>query len=307
MSSTVSSSVLGDRMSKQFTTNPLVSVVLLSYNYDQFLRESLESIFGQSYQNFELIVIDDGSTDRSPEIIEEYARQYPEKMTILNRQENWGVSSTYNQALRYVSGNIFVGFSSDDVMPPDALEKRARYFREHPDVDMLATDFDVIDAEGAIHTGDAKLDVCPQFRRYFQVDFDNLYSELLQGNFLPDPTITVSLKRIQKHELRYDENCPLLSDWDLWLRMARHYRWAYLPESTVHYRWHGENLSWPQGSPKNEAALNAQRIYILAKALTKNQTPDHRRLILQRLASLCDRSITQDLQPQDTQNAPDEQ
>ena len=166
-------------------SSPLVSVFLQSYNYDQFLRESLESILGQSYQNFELIVIDDGSTDDSPGIIEEYSYRYPEKMTILNRRENWGVSRTFNQAFDFVSGDLFVGFSCDDVMPPKALEGRVGYFQAHPDIDILVTNFDVIDAEGLIHTDNTKLEVCPQFRRFFQVDFKDLYTELLRGNFLP--------------------------------------------------------------------------------------------------------------------------
>jgi hypothetical protein len=202
------------------------------------------------------------------------------------RAENWGVCRTQNQGLGLVSGQVFTSLGSDDVLPHDALERRVRFLLDNPEVDILATDFDVLDADGGIHTGSEKLEICPQFRPYFGANLLELYGELLLGNFLPDSAITVALDRIHPDDLRYDERCPLVSDWDLWLRMARSHEWAYLPESTVHYRWHGGNLSWPRDAWEPHGEVIAQRIYILSKALTEVQTLDRRRSILQQIGTL---------------------
>ena len=242
-------------------TNPLVSVFIQSYNYEKYVAEAIESVLKQSYKNFELIIIDDASQDQSPAIIEGFGKKYPDKIKFVNRTENWGLVRTYNEAVDCVNGDIFVAISSDDALPPGALEQRVQYFVAHPEVDILVTDFDVMDHRGQIVRGDDKLAIVPHFKRYYRVDFRDVYTPLLRGNFLQDGAMSVCLKRIRKEELRYDERCPNLSDYDLWLRLSKSYRWGYLAKPTFIYRWHGENLSAP-GNPINTAALLApQQIY----------------------------------------------
>ncbi len=262
---------------------PFVSVVLTSFNYARYLRNAIESVMTQTYQHFELIIVDDASTDESPAIIEEYARRYPDRIRVIQRQENLGVSRSYNQALEHVSGAIFAGISSDDVWPPTAIETWVRFFDSHPEVDLLATDFDVIGPDGAVHTGQAKLEICPQFKRYFEADFKNLYDQLLRGNFLPDVAVVASLRQITKDELRYDELCPLLSDWELYLRMAKSYRWEYLPEPTALYRWHGQNMSAPQKSIERRGDVLGQHAYVLGKELVATRAPERRKVILEQI------------------------
>lgn len=260
-------------------SSSLVSVFLQSYNYESYIARAIESVLNQTYQNFELIIIDDGSQDQSPAIIEEFGQKYPNKIKFINRKENWGIVKTYNQGVSYVNGDIFVTMSSDDLLPPRALEQRVKYFIDHPDVDILATDFDVINHEGKIFRGNEKLAIVPQFRRYFKVNFQDPYTPLLRANFLQEGALTICLKRIPKEEIFYDEACPNLSDYDLWLRLLGAYKVEYLAESTFIYRWHGKNLSAPGNSINTAKLLQPQKIYALSKQLLKAQTPRRRRLI----------------------------
>jgi len=266
---------------------PRVSVLIQSYNYEKYIAEAIESVLKQSYQNFELTIIDDASQDQSPAIIEALGRKHSDRIKFVNRTENWGLVRTYNEAIDYVNGDIFVAISSDDLLLPRALEQRVQYFVDHPDVDILGTDFEVMDHRGQIFRGHDKLAIVPQFKRYYRVDFRDLYTPLLRGNFLQDGTMSICLKRIRKEEIFYDEKCPNLSDYDLWLRLSKNYRWGYLAEPTLIYRWHGENLSAP-GNPMNTAELLApQKIYILSKQLVENQTPSRRRSILLSMVCCC--------------------
>jgi glycosyltransferase involved in cell wall biosynthesis len=263
-------------MSKTTHTNLLVSVFIQSYNYEKYITEAIESVLNQSYKNFELIIIDDASDDQSPAIIENFGQKYPAKIKFINRTENWGLVRTYNEVIDYINGDLFVIMSSDDVLPPRALEQRVQYFLDHPDVDILGTDFEVMDHRGKVFEGDNKLAITPQFKRYFRIDFQDLYTPLLRGNFLQEGALTIRLQRVKKEEILDDEKCPNLSDWEGWLRLAKHYRWGYLAKSTFVYRWHGENLSAPGNPINTDELLIPQKIYILSKQLLEDQTPGRR-------------------------------
>ena len=102
----------------------LVTVLIQSYNYEQYVEAAINSVLEQSYRRFELVIIDDGSTDRSPDIIQGIGDQHPSRITYINRRENKGIVSTYNEAIPYVNGDVFVAISSDDLLPRDALLKR---------------------------------------------------------------------------------------------------------------------------------------------------------------------------------------
>lgn len=247
--------------------SPLVSVIVPSYNHDQFIEATINSVLNQTYPKIELLIIDDGSTDNTPMIIEKLAEWYPENITSINQGSNKGVPIRWNELLAHVNGEFLLPFASDDLLPPTAVEKRVKYLQEHSDVDVLVTDFDVISAEGKILKGNQKLNLVPQFERFYQIDLNNLYSELLFGNFIPGGAVFIRLERVSKNEVYQDPNCPNLSDYELWLRLAFRYKWAYLSESTWIYRWHGNNFSSPTNPKNSTLTVISQTIYILSKQL----------------------------------------
>lgn len=296
MNSTESNCKVRSKRTGPTVSQPLVSVFIQSYNYERYIAEAIESVLSQSFQNFELIIVDDASQDQSPAIIEAFGKRYPGKIKFVNRTENWGLVRTYNEAIDYVNGDIFVAMSSDDILPSGALEQRVQYFTAHPEVDILGTEFEVMDHRGQIFRGDDKLAIVPQFKRYFRTDFRDVYTSLLRGNFLQDGAITIRMKRIRKEQVFYDEKCPNLSDYDLWLRLSKNYRWGYLAEPTFIYRWHGDNLSAPARALNTLELLAPEKIYVLSKQLIENQTPNRRRFIRLSIFVCCVRlSFKEDL------------
>ena len=109
--------------------NPRVSVIVSNYNYAQFVGHAIESILGQTYSNFELIVCDDGSTDDSLDVIHSYAA-FDSRVTLLSK-ENGGQASAFNAAYEFVSGEIICFLDSDDIFYPTKLEKVAHAFSEN--------------------------------------------------------------------------------------------------------------------------------------------------------------------------------
>ncbi len=125
---------------------PLVSVLMTNYNYARFIGEAIESVLTQTYQNFELVICDDGSTDNSCEVIEGYARRDPRVKLV--RKPNGGAASALNAAYRKSRGEVICLLDADDVYFPEKVEKVIRVFRSDPRVGFVANKIMRIDNEG---------------------------------------------------------------------------------------------------------------------------------------------------------------
>ncbi len=211
---------------------PKVSVVITSYNYEKYIGEAIESVIAQTYQNWELVVVDDASTDGSVEIISRYVEQFPDKIRLIAETENRGVGYVANLGIENTTGEYIANLGSDDKMLPQRLEKQVAYFLEHPGVGVVCSDVVVIDSDGAVIEGET----------VFSKPITDLRTQLLEGNFINSPSVT-HIKSI--HEEMGDIN-PILDyvqDFDHWLRILDRYEIARLPEKLTAYRIHGKNLS----------------------------------------------------------------
>src|SRR5215831_13102998 len=116
---------------------PCVSVVLPVYNGEKYLAEALDSILQQTFNDYELIVIDDGSTDRSSAIIESYVKK--DRRVIVHRQDNCGLIMSLNQGSSLARGKYIARMDADDVSLPQRLEKQLDYLEQRPDIGLLGT------------------------------------------------------------------------------------------------------------------------------------------------------------------------
>ena len=114
-------------------TTPLVSVVMPVYNSEKYVAEAIESILGQTFSDFELIIVDDGSQDRSPEIIREYERQ-DDRVRLLRQEGNMGVATARNRGIDEAGGEFLALMDSDDISLPTRLEQQLRFLQENPDI-----------------------------------------------------------------------------------------------------------------------------------------------------------------------------
>src|SRR5437868_6123302 len=113
-----------------------VSITIPSYNHVRFLPATLESILAQTYKNFEVVIVDDGSRDGSLQVAQEYAARQPGLIRVLTHpgHENRGVSAAVNLAFENISGEYWMGIPSDDTMYPDKLERQVEFLDKHPEV-----------------------------------------------------------------------------------------------------------------------------------------------------------------------------
>ena len=129
---------------------PTVSIVLATYNRRDWLRLAMDSVLDQSYPNLELLVMDDGSTDGTPELLEEYSRNHPPERFRFSRHENMGQARTLNRGYEMASGEILGYLSDDDLLARGAVARLIAELREHPDAVAVYPGYRMIDQAGEI-------------------------------------------------------------------------------------------------------------------------------------------------------------
>jgi glycosyltransferase involved in cell wall biosynthesis len=235
--------------------NPLVSVTMPSYQHARFLGAAIESVLNQTYENLELIIVDDGSTDGSLEIARSYeAKDSRVRVLTHENHANRGISETANLACSVINGEFWTGACSDDVMYPYRLEDQVRALEARPDAAWVYGYADVIDADGQIVPGE----------RFIGVDITqgDPLEELLFTNRIPGMTVLARREAIKN--LRHAASL-VYSDWHYWLRLAARHRPLYLGDRpTGQYRRHASNTSL--GVPQGE---NDARALAVLEAISK--------------------------------------
>ena len=130
--------------------NPRVSVVLASYNHAKYLPAAIDSVLGQTFQDFEVVVVDDGSTDDSLQIAEAYATRFPEKVRVFTHpgHSNKGISETVNYAYTLSRGEFWCGLPSDDLLHSEKLASQVDYLDKHPEAGWVYSYVDLVNETG---------------------------------------------------------------------------------------------------------------------------------------------------------------
>ncbi|TBU83008.1 glycosyl transferase [Pseudomonas daroniae] len=231
---------------------PLVSVIVPCYNYAAYVADALRSVLEQEYDNFELIVVDDGSRDESVPVIERTLQAFRESTRARRiefiQQENQGVSAALNAGLARAQGTYIATFDADDVMPAGRLALQAAYLQEHPEVGCLGGVAVRIDERGAILP---KKDKNRPIRRY---DFDQaLAAALVVGG-----NIAVYRRDAMMKVGGYDPAIKV-QDFQMTLKVAHAgYFVDILPDVVTLYRKHPDSLS---KNYKSEYDYGLQVIY----------------------------------------------
>jgi CMP-N-acetylneuraminic acid synthetase len=206
-------------------TPPLVTVYITNYNYERFIRQSIESVLNQTLQDFELLIIDDGSKDNSKAIIEEY-RDQP-KISIIY-QQNKGLNITNNIAMRAASGTYLMRLDADDFLEPGALETMSGILDADPSLGLVFPDYYYVNAEGE-RTGEER-------RHNFDKEV-SLYDQPAHG----------ACTMIRLENLRrlggYNESFTCQDGYDLWIKFITHYKVTNVTQPLFSYRRHGSNLT----------------------------------------------------------------
>jgi alpha-1,3-rhamnosyltransferase len=219
--------------------NPKVSICIPSYNHAPFLPAALEGAISQTYRDIEIIVVDDGSTDDSLAIAESYAAKYPSLVKVFTHPErrNLGISATVNLAFQKSTGEYWSATGSDDILYPHKTEQEVTYLDQHPEVGWVYSYADYIDEQGRVLPGLFGLDISGD-----PAPVENL----ILGNSIPSMTVLVRRECLEKvgrlaEDVIYED--VIYGDWELWIRLAAHYKPGFIDSSLVKYRIHSYNMS----------------------------------------------------------------
>ncbi|WP_298148590.1 glycosyltransferase [Flavobacterium sp.] len=205
--------------------NPLITVYVTNYNYGRFIVACIESLLHQTCQDFEVIIIDDGSTDNSKEIIESY--RHVEKVSIIY-QQNKGLNITNNIAMRAAQGKYIMRLDADDFLEPNALELMSSKLEQDDKLGLVFPDYYYVDRDGN-RIGEEK-------RHNFDENV-SLYDQPAHG-----ACTMIRLEYLRKLG-GYNESFTCQDGYDLWIKFITHYPVSNIRIPLFSYRQHGNNLT----------------------------------------------------------------
>lgn len=213
---------------------PLVSVSIASYNHAEYIGLAVESVLAQTFKNYEIIVADDGSTDDSLEILNSYARKFPEQIRVFTHEnhENRGISMTANLTLEKSKGKYIALLGSDDVWEKNKLALQIPILEQNPKIGIVYSKAKIIDSRGKA-TGTI-------IGENFKKNRDQ-FEQILAKNFIPAATAVFRRECFERIG-GFDENL-VFGDWELWLRILAHWEMAFVEEPLALYRVHQRNTS----------------------------------------------------------------
>lgn len=223
--------------------SPLVSIVIIAYNEEKYLSFAIESAINQSYENKEIIVVDDGSTDKTLDV----ANRYIDKIKIISQKNSGGCSSPRNTGLAAAQGKYVTFLDSDDILMPTKLATQVSLLELHPDAAMIINDYCNFDNE-KLHLN--HFSTCPLLTRKFeQCDSETLYfaagtatEVLIEENFAIAVAPMFKTKVVQ--ELGgYSTKLLSCEDFHLHYRVAMRWPIVVNNEIVFHRRIHGSNMS----------------------------------------------------------------
>jgi glycosyltransferase involved in cell wall biosynthesis len=225
---------------------PRVSIVIPTYNRAILIAEALHSVQAQTFQDFEIIVADDGSTDNTAQVV----HQFGQSLIYVPLPHRGQPAATRNGGLRAATGEFIAFLDSDDVYFDHKLAVQIAAFDAHPEVDVVYSD--------GVYFRDMPTHPIGHIQTGLPSPSGNVFTDLLRGNFLAPPVVLI--RRTCLDSIGWFNEQPnyiLVEDYDLWLRLATQYLFLYVPGNVAAVRRHSGNSS------ANVAALRKRTLYVL--------------------------------------------
>ncbi len=217
---------------------PLVSIIVPVYNGERYLRASLDSIVAQTYSHVEILVMDDGSTDSTPEIIVSYG----DKVKCVRQMHNKGQFPNVNDGIEKAQGKYIAIYHADDLYDSEIVAREVEFLEKNPKVAAVFCHDIFINAEGREY---GRLSIPSELRTLPFLDFPAVLNGVLKykNRFLPTPGAMVRASIYQELGIFRGADFQIASDFEMWLRIARRYPIGILPEYLFSYRHGHENSS----------------------------------------------------------------
>jgi glycosyltransferase involved in cell wall biosynthesis len=208
---------------------PKVTVLMPVYNGEKYLCEAIDSILNQTFTDFEFLIIDDGSTDKSLEIINSYQDS---RIKVVQHKENLGVSEASNKGLTLAQGELIAKMDCDDISIPNRLQKQVNFLDNHHEITIVGSYVELIDSQSKALNHQYK----------YPLTHDDIVNAMLVSNPMAQPSVMFRCSEVLDiggYQFKKEWNGVSTEDYDLWLRIAaRGHKFANIPESLVYYRNH---------------------------------------------------------------------
>ncbi len=204
--------------------NPLISVILPVYNANGYLPLALESIFAQTYKNFELIAVDDGSTDNSLDILKKYAKK-DQRIKVYHNKRNLNIANSLNLGIKHAKGQYIARMDADDISLPHRFQKQIHFLLKHPEVIILGGQVRTIDVNGKALG-----------RKLFPILDNEIRESLYTSNPIQHPTAIINKFLLPKNFSWYNPSLPPAEDYDLFFRLGQYGKYHNLNHFVLKYR-----------------------------------------------------------------------
>lgn len=202
--------------------NPLISIIIPTYNRANLIGKTIESILTQTYSNWECIVVDDFSTDDTEQLLKQFSSK-DSRIKYIKNERKKGAQGARNTGILKVQGKFISFFDSDDTMLPERLDKQVRYLQENTDIDVCTCYSHLVNDNDEI-TG-----------AFVWITKGNILRQLLEGNTYVDYNSAVLRKETLEKSGLLDEECTSYQEWDTYINIAQYAKFGTLHELLINY------------------------------------------------------------------------
>ncbi len=220
--------------------NPKISVILPVYNCELYIKDAMDSILNQTYTDFELLVIDDASTDKTVEIIKSYTDS---RIILIQKPKNLGYTDSLNYGLKNAKGEYIARMDGDDFSLPTRFEKQVAFLDTHPDAVLCGANYSIIGTEVT--------NQLPENNDEIQIQF-------IRNNCIAHPVVMLRNSILKENAIVYDVTKEPAEDFDLWVRLLNYGKLHNLQEVLLNYRVHQKQVSNLQSEKQRNVSIDTK-------------------------------------------------
>lgn len=234
---------------------PRITVLMPVYNGERYLQQALESILSQTFSDFEFLIINDGSTDKSVEIIQSYRDP---RIRLLHNEVNLGLVATLNRGVETAKTEYIARMDCDDICLPQRLARQVEFMDHHRDVVLCGTAIKFFGLKGG--------------KKFYPLADAEIKAHMLFESPFAHPSVMFRSGLFLKEKLSYSETAKHAEDYDLWSRIPGKYRLANLRDVLVKYRVHGNQVSREQRQLQMDEADKIRRLLLTKAGIEFSET-----------------------------------
>lgn len=235
------------------SVEPRLTVLMPVHNGAGYIQLALDSVLKQTYRDFELLVIDDGSTDDTPAILAEYAAR-DSRLRVQRNQSNLGLVRSLNRGLNEAKSVYIARMDADDICMPERFAIQVAYLDSHPEVGLLGSKYAHIDEDGDFIYHGTPMPPAPEPGTSGYMTWKLLWMTSVQH-----PSAMLRRDLVQQHDLYYNADYFTAEDYELWTRFRRHSLVERLPDMLLHYRVHSGGISIQKRARQMETHFSITR------------------------------------------------